>query len=115
MQGFDAELCPRFHQAVEIIGRRWSGSVLRLLLDGATRFHELSDTIPGISDKMLSERLKELEAGGLINRVVEPTTPVRVEYHLTPMGESLRPIMDAVSTWANEWIDTPHVTTEATT
>lgn len=111
MPGFDAELCPRFHQAVEIIGRRWSGSVLRLLLDGATRFHELSDTIPGISDKMLSERLKELEAGGLITRAVEPTTPVRVEYHLTDMGEALRPIMDAVGAWANEWIDTPPAAT----
>lgn len=107
MSTFDADLCPRFHQAVEIIGRRWSGSVLRLLLDGATRFHEFSDTIPGISDKMLSERLKELEAGGLITRSVEPTTPVRVEYHLTAMGEALRPIMDSVSEWANTWIEEP--------
>jgi len=111
MERFDVELCPRFHRAATIVGRRWSGAVLRVLLDGATHFSEIARAIPGISDKMLSERLKELEAGGLITRAVEPTTPVRVEYHLTDMGEALRPIMDAVSAWANEWVDAPSAAT----
>jgi len=109
MERFDVELCPRFNKAAVIIGRRWSGAVLRVLLDGATHFNEIARSIPGISDKMLSERLKEFEAEGLVNRVVQPTTPVRIEYRLTEMGEALRPVLDGLGAWARSWVDESQV------
>lgn len=105
MTSLDVTLCPRFQHGVEKLGRRWSGAVVRLMLDGATRFGELSEAIPGISDKMLSERLKELEAEGIVVREVKPTTPVRVEYHLTAKGESLRGVLDAIGEWARAWVE----------
>ncbi len=107
MERFDVELCPRFHRAATIVGRRWSGAVLRVLLDGATHFSEIARAIPGISDKMLSERLKELEAEGIVSRVVQPTTPVSIEYHLTQMGQALRPVMDGLGAWARTWVEEP--------
>jgi DNA-binding HxlR family transcriptional regulator len=70
--------CPYYHRAVELIGRRWTGAILRAMLFGVSRFSDLAATIPGISDRMLSERLKELEAEGLVLRSVIPETPVRV-------------------------------------
>lgn len=104
MSGLDTTLCPRFHRAVEIIGRRWTGAILRVMLDGATRFHELAAAIPDISDKMLSERLKELEAEGLVSRTVRPTTPVRIEYRLTDKGQALRPVLAGIGAWADAWV-----------
>ncbi len=105
MERFDVELCPRFNKAAVIIGRRWSGAILRVMLDGATHFNEMARSIPGISDKMLSERLKEFEAEGLVKRVVQPTTPVSIEYQLTDMGEALRPVLDGLGAWARTWVD----------
>lgn len=104
MPTLDLALCPRFHHAVEIIGRRWSGAILRLLLDGATRFSELKHAIPDINDRMLSERLKELESEGLVTRQVLATTPVKVEYHLTPKGASLEPVLADIGSWATAWL-----------
>jgi len=104
MTSFDVALCPRYHRAVEIIGRRWSGAILRVMLDGATRFSDIKHTVPDITDRMLSERLKELEAEGLVARQVQPTTPVKVEYHLTPMGIALKPVLQSIGQWANSWL-----------
>lgn len=112
MHKFDVALCPRFHKGATIIGRRWSGAVLRVLLDGATQFNEIARSIPGISDKMLSERLKEFEAEGIVLRVVQPTTPVRIEYHLTEMGQALRPVMDGLGVWARTWVQDPGQTVQ---
>lgn len=97
-------VCPYYHRAVELIGRRWTGVVLSALLDGSKRFSELRDAIPDISDRMLSERLKELEADGILERVVIPETPVRIEYHLTEKGRSLQGVVDEISAWASEWV-----------
>ncbi len=97
-------VCPYYHRAVELIGRRWTGVVLSALLDGSTRFSELRDAIPDISDRMLSERLKELEADGILERMVIPETPVRVEYRPTEKGRSLQGVVDAISDWASEWV-----------
>ncbi len=105
MPELDVALCPYFQKAANIIGKRWSGAVLRMLLDGATHFNEIARAIPGISDRMLSERLKDFEAKGLVRREVSPTTPVRVEYRLTAMGEALRPIMDDLGAWARAWVE----------
>lgn len=113
MNDFDAALCPRYHRAVEIIGRRWSGSILRVMLAGATRFSEIKHAIPEVSDRMLSERLKELEAEGLVTRNVRTTTPVKVEYHLTPMGESLGPVLDGIGRWATSWLELPEASAAA--
>ena len=103
------QLCPRFHTAVELIGKRWSGAVIRLLLGGAVRFHDLKRAIPEISDKMLSERLKELEAAGIVVRQVIPETPVRVEYSLTPKGQALEVPLNTLSEWAETWLAEPEV------
>ncbi|WP_041230799.1 winged helix-turn-helix transcriptional regulator [Deinococcus peraridilitoris] len=105
MNDFDHALCPRYHRAVEIIGRRWNGAILLMMLRGATRFTELRGAIPDISDKMLSERLKELEHEGLIRRTVIPDTPVRVEYQLTDKGRALQAVVESISSWAEAWVD----------
>lgn len=99
-----APFCPRYRRAIEIIGRRWTGAILRVLLSGETRFARIAADVPGLSDRLLSERLKELEIEGLVVRTVTPSTPVRVEYHLTPKGRSLFGVVVAVAEWAEEWL-----------
>lgn len=96
--------CPYFHRAVELIGRRWTGAILRALLSGVDRFSDLTAAIPGLSDRLLSERLKELEAEGIVTRTVIPETPVRIEYHLTEKGRALGSVIEAVSAWADSWL-----------
>ncbi len=96
--------CPRYHQAIEIIGRRWTGVIIRALLAGDTRFSQIRSTIPGLSDRLLSERLKELEAEAIVERRVLAQTPVRIEYHLTAKGEALADVVQAASAWAEEWL-----------
>ncbi len=96
--------CPVFHRAIEIIGRRWTGAIVRAMLSGATRFGEIRTIVPGLSDRLLSERLKELEAEGIVERLVHPDTPVRIEYHLTAKGEALASVVAATSAWAEEWL-----------
>lgn len=105
--------CPRFHYAVELIGRRWSGAIVRAMLGGATRFSEICATVPGLSDRLLSERLKELEAERIVTRTVYPETPVRIEYQLTEKGESLAPAIEAISGWADTWLPEDASTTSA--
>ncbi len=100
----DGMLCPRFHRAVELIGRRWTGAVIRVLLAGPRRFNELLGAIPGISDRLLTERLRELEGAGLIARHVEPGSPVKVVYELTCAGAELQGAMDAIGQWAERWM-----------
>src|SRR6476660_1175911 len=97
-------LCARFHRAVELLGGRWTGSVIRLLMHGRMRFAELRAAVPDISDRMLSERLRELEAEGIVARIVVPETPVRVEYELTDKGRALEHALAAVGRWAERWI-----------
>ncbi len=96
--------CPRYHRAIEIVGRRWTGAIIRALLAGTIRFSQIRATVPGLSDRLLSERLKELEAEGIVERRVLADTPVRIEYHLTPKGEALGSVVQAVSAWAEEWL-----------
>lgn len=96
--------CPAYHRAVELIGRRWSGAILRVMLSGATRFSAIAAAVPGLSDRLLSERLKQLEAEGIVTRVVIPDTPVRVEYGLTEKGRALGDVVAAISDWAEAWL-----------
>ena len=97
-------LCPRFHHAVELIGRRWAGAIIQLLTGGRLRYAALKGGIPAITDRMLSERLKELEAEGIVRRIVTPETPVRVEYELTRKGHDLEAALAAIGRWAEQWI-----------
>jgi DNA-binding HxlR family transcriptional regulator len=97
------ELCARFHRASELIGRRWTGAILFLLLESRCRFATLRHAIPDVTDRMLSDRLRELEAEGIVERTVVPDTPVRVEYSLTKKGRALAPAVAAISEWANRW------------
>ena len=99
------ELCPRFHRAVELIGRRWTGAIIRMLFPSPRRFNELLAAIPGISDRLLTERLRELEAAEIIVREVQPGSPVRVVYELTPRGRDLQESLDARGRWAERWVD----------
>jgi DNA-binding HxlR family transcriptional regulator len=99
------QLCPRFHRAVELVGRRWTGAVIRVLLAGPRRFNELLAAIPGISDRLLTERLRELENAGLITRSVEPGSPIKVVYELTCAGHELQEALDALGRWAERWVD----------
>lgn len=99
--------CPYYHRAMELIGRRWTAVILRAMISGVQRFSDLVSAIPGLSDRMLSERLKELEFEGLVERTVIPETPVRVEYHLTEKGRALGDVMSAVSQWAHDWLVMP--------
>ena len=100
------ELCSRFHRASELIGRRWTGAIIFVLLKARCRFATLREAIPDITDRMLSERLQELEAEGIVERTVVPETPVRVEYALTKKGRALGEAIDAISAWADRWVDT---------
>src|SRR5262245_57221798 len=92
--------CPAYHRAVELIGRRWTGAILRALLTDICRFNELAAAVPGLSDRMLAERLRELESEGLVVRKVVPTSPVRVEYSLTDKGRALESVVRALAGWA---------------
>jgi DNA-binding HxlR family transcriptional regulator len=105
--GLKPHLCVRFHRAVELIGGRWTGAVIQLLFHGRMRFAELRSAIPDISDRMLSERLRELEMEGIVERTVIPETPVRVEYELTEKGRALEQALAAVGKWAERWVTDP--------
>lgn len=95
--------CPTYTQAIEIIGRRWTGAIVRSLLAGACRYSEILAVVPGLSDRLLSERLKELEQEEIVERVVTPSTPVRIEYRLTDKGRGLASVVRSVADWAEEW------------
>jgi DNA-binding HxlR family transcriptional regulator len=98
------ELCEVYHRAIEMLGRRWTGAILQIMLGGTHRFNDIGARIPGLTDRMLSERLKELEAEGMITRTVIPDMPVRVEYRLTEKGAAISPIIEAIGAWAHEWL-----------
>jgi DNA-binding HxlR family transcriptional regulator len=99
------ELCAKFHRASELIGRRWTGAIIFVLLKSRCRFAVLRGAIPEITDRMLSDRLQELEMEGIVDRTVIPETPVRVEYALTKKGRALATAIDAIVDWAHKWSD----------
>jgi DNA-binding HxlR family transcriptional regulator len=101
----DLTLCTRFHRAIELIGRRWTGAIVYVLLRSRCRYATLRDAIPDITDRMLSERLQELEQEGIVQRTVVPETPVRVEYALTKKGRSLASAIEAMAAWAERWVE----------
>ena len=96
-------LCPRFEAAFEILGKRWTGLIIRSLLSGSKRFSDMQQIIPALSARMLTERFKGLEAQGIILRNVYPEMPVRIEYSLTAKGKDLEKSMDEIQKWAERW------------
>lgn len=105
--------CPRYEHAIQILGKRWTGLLINALMNGPRRFCELTVVIAGLSDRVLSDRLRELETEGILKRVVYPQIPVRVEYQLTEKGHALKPVIDAIHTWAGRWIEAPSSSTTA--
>jgi DNA-binding HxlR family transcriptional regulator len=97
-------VCPHFHQAVELVGKRWTGVVLGALLPGPRRFCEIAQAIPQISDRLLSMRLRELEAEDMVEREVLDGSPVRVRYALTDKGRALEPALQQLQAWARDWL-----------
>lgn len=101
--GAPAAVCPHFHAAIELIGKRWTGAIVWALTERPMRFGELGKAVPGLSDRLLSQRLRELEDEGLVRRQVEPGTPVRVTYSLTEVGTELSPAISELKAWAKRW------------
>jgi DNA-binding HxlR family transcriptional regulator len=98
--------CPYYHEAIELLGRRWTGAIVDILMQSqALRFSQIAAAVPALSDRLLSARMKELEARGLVVRRVMPGPPVRVEYSLTGMGSALGPALGELKRWAREWMD----------
>jgi DNA-binding HxlR family transcriptional regulator len=101
------QCCPHFHRAVELVGKRWTGAILYVLMhaNGPLRFSEIAHAVPDLSDRLLSERMKELERCGIVERRVAATSPVRVEYTLTDRGRDLETSLSELKGWADRWLD----------
>lgn len=96
-------MCPKFENAFELLGKRWTGLIIRTLLSGQKRFTDIAASIPNMSARMLTERFKELEQEGIVTRKVYPEVPVRIEYELTEKGAELQTAMDEIQKWAEKW------------
>ncbi len=97
-----SECCSLYHRAVELVGKRWTGAILLVMMDGPLRFSEIKTLVPDLSDRLLSERLKELETEGIVERQVHGESPVRVDYSLTDKGRALEPAVRALKSWARD-------------
>src|ERR1700735_1716987 len=102
-----AGCCPLYHEAVELIGRRWTGAILRVLMDGPLRFSQIGQAVPELSDRLLSERMKGRESRGIVARTVIAGPPLRVEYALSEMGQELEPALAELQRWAGRWLGAP--------
>jgi DNA-binding HxlR family transcriptional regulator len=101
----EVECCPRLHETVELVGKRWSGAIVYVLLQGGPmRFSQIAHAVPDLSDRLLSERLKELESRGIVERRVHDGSPVRVEYELTERGKDLRDALTELKAWGDRWL-----------
>jgi DNA-binding HxlR family transcriptional regulator len=100
-------ICQHFQRAADLLGKRWSTLIVSAMLAGATRFSDIRDAVAPISDTLLSERLKQLEADGIVHREVTPSTPVRIEYRLTEEGRDLERAIDELRRWAERWAEAP--------
>lgn len=109
---FIEQNCGSYQRAIELIGKRWTGLAIMVLLDGPRRFSEIAEQLGGVSDRMLSERLKELEGEGIIERRVFPEMPVRIEYRLSAKGAALAPVIEAVRQWSTDWMEGESIVAE---
>ncbi|MGO4107777.1 winged helix-turn-helix transcriptional regulator [Paenibacillus lupini] len=97
-------MCPKYEAAADILGKKWTGLIIRVMLGGPKRFKEIKEQIPEMSDKMLTDRMKELESQNIIKRTVYPEMPVRIEYELTPKGRELQPVIESIQNWGEHWM-----------
>lgn len=97
------QMCPRYERAIEVLGKRWTALIIRALIDGPRRFTDITSYIEGLSDRLLSQRLQELEEAGIVERRVYNQRPVLVEYALTEKGQDLRRVVEAIQAWADRW------------
>lgn len=97
-------MCPKYEAAADILGKKWTGRIIRVLLGGPKRFKEMKEQIPEMSDKMLTDRMKELETLEIVSRHVYPEMPVRIEYELTAKGRDLQPIIESIQLWGENWM-----------
>lgn len=97
-------VCQRYQEAIELVGRRWTGAIITVLLDGPRRFCEIAAAVPDLSDRLLSQRLRELEDRGMIERLPCPERASAVRYSLLPMGRDLAPALSALGVWAERWL-----------
>ena len=105
MSDHERSFCSTFHRAIELVGRRWAGAIIQTLAQGPTRFTAIRATVQNVTPRMLAERLRELEAEGVVERRVIPGRPPGVEYLLTPMGEELAAALKPLSAWAHRWME----------
>lgn len=101
------QMCPRYEHAISLLGKKWTGLILRILMGGPRRFSDFRTQVPELSDRLLSERLKELEDAQIVERVVHDSRPVLIEYILTDKGRALRQVVEAIESWAEVWVP-PH-------
>jgi DNA-binding HxlR family transcriptional regulator len=99
-----SKMCPKYESAAEILGKKWTGLIIRVLLGGPKRFRDIKEQIPDMSDKMLTDRMKELEAFGILTRTVYPEMPVRIEYELTEKGKNLEEVILSIQSWGENWM-----------
>lgn len=99
-----SNMCPKYESAADLLGKKWTSKIVHVLLGGPKRFKDIKEQIPEMSDKMLTDRMKELEALSIVSRQVYPEMPVRIEYELTEKGKDLEPVISAIQTWAEKWI-----------
>jgi Predicted transcriptional regulators len=97
-------MCPKYEAAADILGKKWTGLIIRVMLGGPKRFKEIKEQIPEMSDKMLTDRMKELESQNIVKRTVYPEMPVRIEYDLTPKGRELQPVIESIQNWGEHWM-----------
>ena len=106
-QSPEQAICKHFQQAAELVGKRWIPQIVRAIEAGQARFSDIRDSVPAISDHVLSQRLKELETAGIVTRTVAPTTPVGISYALTERGQGLANVMAELASWAERWTTVP--------
>ncbi|MBO9596676.1 MAG: helix-turn-helix transcriptional regulator [Cohnella sp.] len=99
-----SKMCPKYESAAELLGKKWTGLIIRVLLGGPKRFKDIKEQIPDMSDKMLTDRMKELEALGILTRTVYPEMPVRIEYELTEKGHQLEEVIVSIQNWGETWM-----------
>jgi len=97
-------MCPKYELAAELICKKWTGLIIRVLMGGPKRFKDIKEQIPDMSDKMLTDRMKELEAAGVVVRKVYPEMPVRIEYELTEKGRDMKNVIESIQEWGNRWM-----------
>ncbi|WP_217592167.1 helix-turn-helix domain-containing protein [Cohnella sp. GbtcB17] len=99
-----SRMCPKYEHAAELLGKKWTGLIVRVLMGGPKRFKDMKEQIPDMSDKMLTDRMKELESSGLVKRTVYPEMPVRIEYELTDKGRDLENVIESIQNWGEKWM-----------